>query len=115
MVEPPREEAKTQLRASVKPCARTKPLPPHAVVLHNDPVNGFGHVITTLRKVFGYGEGKAFLLTLRAHLTGKSVVWTGSLEVAELKAEQVRGCGPDPRMLHRGAARLRVSVEPLPG
>lgn len=92
---------------------RTKRQPPYAVVLHNDDVNGFDHVIDVLRKVFGYGEPKAFLLTMQAHCTGRSIVWSGALEVAELKADQIRSCGPDPRAA--GALPLCVTVEPLPG
>src|SRR5215475_14333397 len=84
--------------------------PPYAVVLHNDDVNGFDFVIEVLRKVFRYGALKAYWLTLKAHLTGRSVVWSGSLEVAELKAEQIRSCGPDPN--RKRSRPLQVSVEP---
>ena len=49
---------------------------------------------------------------LEAHEKGRSVVWTGALEVAELKADQIRSCGPDPAMKARGAQPLAVSVEP---
>jgi ATP-dependent Clp protease adaptor protein ClpS len=94
---------------------RTRRQPPYAVVLHNDDVNGFDYVVGVLRKVFNYGRLKAFWLTLKAHVSGRSVVWTGSLEVAELKADQLRSCGPDPNMKHRGATPLGVTVEPLPG
>jgi ATP-dependent Clp protease adaptor protein ClpS len=84
-------------------------------VLHNDDINGFDYVVGVLRKVFNYGRLKAFWLTLKAHVTGRSIVWAGSLEVAELKADQLRSCGPDPNKKHRGAPLLGVSVEPLPG
>jgi ATP-dependent Clp protease adaptor protein ClpS len=83
-------------------------------VLHNDDVNGFDSVVGVLRKVFNYGRLKAFWLTLKAHVTGRSIVWTGSLEVAEFKADQLRSCGPDQNMKHCGATPLGVSVEPLP-
>src|SRR3954454_10657259 len=75
---------------------RTKRQPPYAVVLHNDDINGFDYVVGVLRKVFNYGRLKAFWLTLAAHVGGRSTIWSGSLEVAELKADQVRSCGPDP-------------------
>ena len=99
-----------------KPRERTKPKrqPPYAVILHTDDVNGFDFVIGVLRKVFHYTRMKAFWLTLKAHIWGKTAVWTGSLEVAELKADQIRSCGPDPNMKAHGALTLRVSVEPLP-
>ena len=89
--------------------------PPYAVVLHNDDINGFDYVVGVLRKVFNYGGLKTFWLVMKAHVTGWSIVWTGSLEVAELKADQLRSCGPDPNRKQFGAPPLGVSVEPLPG
>jgi ATP-dependent Clp protease adaptor protein ClpS len=91
----------------------TKRQPPYAVVLHNDDMNTFGFVVQTLRKVFNYGRMKAWWITFKAHVGGRSHVWSGSLEVAELKAEQVRSCGPDPNG-KQGALPLTVTVEPLP-
>jgi ATP-dependent Clp protease adaptor protein ClpS len=89
-------------------------LPNYAVVLHNDPINTFDFVIKVLQKVLGCGYLKAFGLTFKAHATGRSVVWTGDLEVAELRADQIVSCGPDPARVMRGAQPLRVTVEPLP-
>jgi ATP-dependent Clp protease adaptor protein ClpS len=50
---------------------------------------------------------------LETHHTGRSVVWTGTLELAELKADQIHSCGPDPDQKGKGAEPLRVSLEPL--
>lgn len=96
--------------------ARQKPKrqPRYAVILHNDDLNSFEFVVGVLRKVFHYGLPKSFLLTMRAHISGRSAVWTGVLEVAELKADQIRSCGPDPVRAADGASQLRVTVEPLP-
>jgi ATP-dependent Clp protease adaptor protein ClpS len=103
-------------RSSTKPDERTKPKrqPPYAVILHNDDVNGFGFVVGVLRKVFNYELQKAMMLTAQAHFSGRSVVWSGVLEVAELRADQIRSCGPDPEAKAKGALALRVSLEPLP-
>src|SRR4249920_1509778 len=100
----------------VAPDERTKPKwqPPYAVILFNDDINGFDFVVGVLRKVFHYGLVKAFKLTITAHTAGRSVVWSGPLEVAELKADQIRSCGPDPAGKAKGALTLRVSLEPLP-
>ncbi len=116
-------EPATDERAPVRTPARAKPtprnddqperLPPYAVVLHNDDVNTFEHVIRTLKKVFGYNTAHAFLLAVRAHRSGRAVVWSGQKEHAEFKADQVRSCGPDPVMRHRGACALGVSIEPM--
>jgi ATP-dependent Clp protease adaptor protein ClpS len=40
-------------------------------------------------------------------------VWAGPLEIAELRAEQIQSCGPDPTRVAHGAGPLSVSVEPL--
>ena len=91
-----------------------KLLPPYAVILHNDDLNGMDFVVGVLKKVFKYSTTKCIALMLKVHFSGSSAIWTGSLEVAELKAEQVKSCGPDPNMKHKGATALSVSVEPLP-
>jgi ATP-dependent Clp protease adaptor protein ClpS len=110
------EAAPASPPAKRQPVTRPNPKrqPPHAVVLHNDPVNGFDYVVGVLRKVFRYGRARSFWLTLRAHTAGRSIVWTGTLELAELKAEQVRDCGPDPRKVESGGTPLKVTIEPLP-
>jgi ATP-dependent Clp protease adaptor protein ClpS len=102
-------------QADAETTTRTRRQPPYAVILHNDNVNTFDFVISVLMKVFRYKLLRAFRLTMQAHHRGRSVVWTGALEVAELKAEQVKACGPDPTRRASGALPLRVTVEPLPG
>jgi ATP-dependent Clp protease adaptor protein ClpS len=92
--------------------SKTARQPPYAVILHNDDVNTMNWVIVVLRKVFGYTVEKCIELMLEAHETGWSVVWVGPLEVAELKADQIISCGPDPDAVMRGAEPLRVTVEP---
>ena len=92
---------------------RTKRQPPYAVILHNDDINTYGFVIGVLQKVFGYPLEKCAKLMLEAHHSGRSLVWSGSLEVAELKADQIHSCGPDPDQKDKGAEPLRVSLEPL--
>jgi ATP-dependent Clp protease adaptor protein ClpS len=89
-----------------------KPL--YAVVLHNDDFNTFGFVIGVLGKVFAYGGLQGFRHAFKVHCSGRGVLWSGTLEVAELKADQVRSCGADPKG-RTGVQPLKVSVEPLPG
>jgi ATP-dependent Clp protease adaptor protein ClpS len=98
----PREETDT----------RTERQPPYAVVLHNDDVNTMDFVIAVLRVVFGYPVERCIELMLEAHEKGRSVVWVGPLEVAELKADQIKSCGPDPTRRDAGAQPLGVTVEP---
>jgi ATP-dependent Clp protease adaptor protein ClpS len=90
---------------------RTRRQPPYAVILHNDDSNTMEFVVMVLRKVFGYTEEKCIKLMLEAHNSGRAVVWIGALEVAELKADQIRSFGADP-FVKKGGHPLGVSVEP---
>lgn len=69
---------------------RTRRVPPFHVVLLNDDEHSMEFVVTVLLKVFGYPSQRCVDLMLEAHRTGRSIVWTGSKEVAELKLEQIR-------------------------
>jgi ATP-dependent Clp protease adaptor protein ClpS len=91
---------------------QTRRQPPYAVILHNDDINTMEFVVEVLRKVFGYTVEKCVELRLAAHEKGRAAVWVGALEVAELKADQIRSCGPDPFQKAKGAHPLGVSVEP---
>jgi ATP-dependent Clp protease adaptor protein ClpS len=106
-----------RVRVGVKPRheAEPKKQPPYAVVLHNDPINRFEWVIGVLCTVLRCGGSRAFWLVLKTHVSGRGPVWSGSLEVAEFKAEQIRAFGPDPAKATAGAKPLFVTVEPMPG
>jgi ATP-dependent Clp protease adaptor protein ClpS len=92
--------------------SQTQRQPPYAVILHNDDNNTRDFVVLVLRKVFGYTVEKCIELMLEAHHHGRAVVWIGALEVAELKADQIRSFGPDPAAV-RAAHPLGVTVEPV--
>lgn len=92
-----------------------KPLPPHAVILLNDDEHSFEYVVETLSKVFKYKAEKCFHLTKKAHEHGRWPVFSGSKELCELKAEQIKGAGPDFYASKKVDWPLGVLVEPLPG
>lgn len=113
---PPAEPIEeTLVRPTTKPAdeTRRKRQPRYAVVLHNDPYNTMPFVVAVLQRVFGYDSQRAAELMMRAHVGGKARVWTGTRELAELKAEQVTGYGADP--VASKSAPLTVSVEPIEG
>ena len=93
-----------------------KPLPPHVVVLHNDPHNGIHFVVTVLRKVLGLPLTQAARMTAVTHRRGRCAVWSGHRELAELKAAQIRAAGPDPVAVAGGGkcGPLKATVEPAP-
>jgi ATP-dependent Clp protease adaptor protein ClpS len=102
----------TETRTQPTEETRTKRQPPYAVILHNDDITTMQFVVAVLQKVFGYTLEKCVQLMLEAHKTDRAVVWTGALELAELKADQMISCGPDPERSAAGAEPLRVTVEP---
>jgi ATP-dependent Clp protease adaptor protein ClpS len=75
------EETKTEVDLAV----------PWNVVVHNDPVNLMSYVTMVFQKVFGYSKEKAEHHMLEVHHKGRSIVWTGAREQAELYVQQLHG------------------------
>jgi ATP-dependent Clp protease adaptor protein ClpS len=75
------EETKTETDLAV----------PWNVVVHNDPVNLMSYVTMVFQKVFGYSKEKAEHHMLEVHHKGRSIVWTGAREQAELYVQQLHG------------------------
>ena len=70
--------------------SRSKPkqLPPYKVLLHNDDVNTFEHVIASILKLTTLTTQEAILRTLEAHETGLALLLTTHRERAELYIDQ---------------------------
>jgi ATP-dependent Clp protease adaptor protein ClpS len=64
---------------------------PWTVVVHNDPVNLMNYVTMVFKRVFGYSEERSRKHMLEVHHHGKSNVWTGEREKAELYVQQLHG------------------------
>lgn len=64
---------------------------PWNVVVHNDPVNLMTYVTQVFQKVFGHTRERAERHMLEVHRHGRSIVWTGARERAELYVEQLHG------------------------
>ena len=64
---------------------------PWQVVVHNDPVNLMSYVTMVFQRVFGYPREKAERHMLEVHHKGRSIVWSGMRERAELYVQQLHG------------------------
>jgi ATP-dependent Clp protease adaptor protein ClpS len=64
---------------------------PWQVVVHNDPVNLMTYVTMVFQRVFGYPREKAERHMLEVHHKGRSVLWSGMRERAELYVQQLHG------------------------
>jgi len=62
---------------------------PTKVVVYDDPVNLMEYVVFVFQKVFGYSKERATKLMHEVHNDGRSIVWEGELEKAELHAQQL--------------------------
>ena len=77
------ESPETDLRDSVDR--------PWLVVVHNDPVNLMSYVTMVFRRIFGWSAEKARKHMMEVHSKGRSVVWSGGKEKAELYTQQLHG------------------------
>jgi ATP-dependent Clp protease adaptor protein ClpS len=92
---------------------RTRRIPPYNVILLNDDHHSMEFVVEVLCKVLGCAVERAVVLMREAHESGRSVIWTGTREVAELKAEQVQTFPEIRGGAHLGP--LGCVIEPAPG
>jgi ATP-dependent Clp protease adaptor protein ClpS len=64
---------------------------PWQVVVHNDPVNLMSYVTMVFQRVFGYPRDRAEKHMLEVHHRGRSILWSGLREPAELYVQQLHG------------------------
>jgi ATP-dependent Clp protease adaptor protein ClpS len=81
----------TQITETPASETETALTPPWSVIVHNDPVNLMSYVALVFRRVFGYATERAQKHMLEVHERGRSVLWTGEREKAELYVQQLHG------------------------
>ena len=64
---------------------------PWNVVVHNDPINLMSYVTMVFQRVFGYPRERAEKHMLEVHHNGRSILWSGVRERAELYVQQLHG------------------------
>jgi len=80
---------------------QTRELPPYRVILHNDDVNTFEHVVETILRLTPLTRDAAEQRTWEAHTQGQTVLLITHKERAELYCEQFASrkltvtCEPD--------------------
>jgi ATP-dependent Clp protease adaptor protein ClpS len=104
---------RTSRRASEKEQEATKRQPPYNVILLNDDDHSFEYVIGMLRKLFGHPPEKGMRMAEEVHTTGRVIVLTTALELAELKRDQIHAYGPDP-LIPRCKGSMSAMIEPAP-
>lgn len=89
---------------------REQPVPWHVVLLDDDD-HTYEYVIRMVQQIFGLSLEDAFHLAQRVDTQGRAVCVTTHKELAELKADQIHGFGPDPLMARCGGPMSAV-IEP---
>ena len=79
-----------------EPKNKVKRQPPYNVILMNDDEHSVEYVVTLCQKIFGHPVEQGLAFAKEVHETGRAILWTGALELAELKQEQIHSVGPDP-------------------
>lgn len=91
-VSPPEAGESSATIAQRKKPAPTKreprQLPPYRVLLHNDDVNTFDHVIRSVVRLTPLQENEAVVKAIEAHESGVALLLVTHRERAELYAEQ---------------------------
>ena len=64
---------------------------PWNVVVHNDPITKMNYVTMVFEKVFRFTQAKAETHMWEVHRRGRSIVWSGVRERAELYVQQLHG------------------------
>lgn len=64
---------------------------PWLVIVQNDPVNLMSYVTMVFRRVFGWNRERAEQHMMEVHHKGRSIVWSGEREKAELYVQQLHG------------------------
>lgn len=100
-MKPPLASGRPGVIEETETSASAKLAPPWNVIVHDDPITLMQYVTMVLRRIFGYPEERAHQLMMEVHTRGRSIVWTGAREQAELYVHK----------LH--AAQLLASMEPV--
>ena len=82
--------ATTKEKTDTKSKPKTSLARPWNVIVHDDPVTLMRYVTKVFMSVFGYSQTKAHRLMMEVHKTGRSVVWTGPREQAEVYVQKLQ-------------------------
>ena len=92
---------------------RPKRQPRYHVLLWNDDDHTYEYVITMLSELFGHPIEQGYQLAKEVDAAGRAVVMTTTMELAELKRDQISAYGKD--VLIAGCkGSMSSTIEPVP-
>jgi len=103
-------ETEKEERADTK----RKRQPPYHVILWDDADHSFDYVIMMMKRLFRMPIEKGFQVAKEVDASGRAVCMTTTLELAELKRDQIHAFGKD-ELLTRCKGSMSASIEPAEG
>lgn len=105
-----RPQASPESRRSTQ----TRKQPRYHVVLLDDDDHTYAYVVEMLGKLFHHPKTQAFKMAREVDSTGRVICLTTTMELAELKRDQVLAYGADP-LLPNSHGSMRATIEPAEG
>lgn len=99
------------IKPAPTPAERPKTLPPWNVILLDDNEHTYDYVIEMLINLFGHSLQRSLRLARGVDRDGRGVIFTAHRELAELKREQIRAFGVDPRVMRCRGSMMAI-IEP---
>ena len=92
---------------------KPKRQPPYHVILWNDDDHTFEYVIAMMKTLFGHPLEMGAKIADEVHTRGRAIVMTTTMELAELKRDQIHAFGKDEVAGSKGS--MSATIEPAPG
>ncbi|MCC9642555.1 ATP-dependent Clp protease adaptor ClpS [Rhodopirellula sp. JC740] len=99
-----------QQRSDRKP----KRQPPYHVILWDDTDHSYDYVISMMKQLFRMPIEKGYQIAKEVDKSGRAICMTTTLELAELKRDQIHAFGKDER-LDRCKGSMSATIEPARG
>lgn len=100
-------------RESKENAKRPKRQPRYYVLLWNDNDHSYEYVVGMMQALFGYPPEKGFMIAREVDTGGKAICMTTTMELAELKRDQIHAYGKD-ISIQRCKGSMSASIEPEP-
>lgn len=106
------EEPIVKSKTEEKTKEKNKHQPLYNVILLNDNYHSYEYVINLCQTVFAFTIEKGFEAAKTVDKEGRVILWTGTLEVAELKQEQIHALGKD-KLIADCQGSMTAILEPI--
>lgn len=93
---------------------KPKRQPPYHVILWDDTDHSYDYVIMMMKRLFRMPIEKGFQIAKEVDSRGRAICMTTTLELAELKRDQIHSFGKDD-LLTRCKGSMSATIEPAEG